>query len=193
MVGAWRAFRSSAPQSHLKNAPLRPRRRPAPHSARSLAPSTPIRLHARVTQAAKPPLRFAPGRAVYAPSASAFQGTRSHFRLAQNAVAVAPSPRPGKPRPTRVPPVLQRLTLFACFRLPSSPPGAFSKPLRGVASPGALAAPGVLRLVPRRSKFKVCKLKASYKQVESFLSHSPRSRPGERALLQVFVFVAYPG
>ena len=123
-------------------------------------------------------------------SASAFQGTRSHFRLAQNACAVAPSPRPVKPRPTRVPPALPRLPSVACSCLSSSPPGAFSKPLRGIASPGASAAPGVFPpSYLRRSKLKACKLKASYQQVKSFLSHSPRPRPGEGAPLQVCYFI----
>ena len=58
----------------LTNAPLRPRRRAAPRSARSLAPSTPTRLHARVSQAAKPPLRFAPGCAVSALFGFGFPG-----------------------------------------------------------------------------------------------------------------------
>ena len=143
VVGAWRAFRSSAPQSHLQNAPLRPLHRAAPHSARSLAPSTPSRLHARVSQAASRPCVSLLVALSPLSSASAFQGTRSHFRLPQNACAVAPSPRPVKPRPTWVPPALPRLPLVACFCLSSSPPGAFSKPLRGIASPGASAAPGV--------------------------------------------------
>lgn len=126
-------------------------------------------------------------------SASAFQGTRSHFRLAQNACAVAPSPRPVKPRPTRVPPALPRLPSVACSCLSSSPPGAFSKPLRGIASPGASAAPGVFPpSFLRRSKLKACKLKASYQQVKSFLTHSPRPRPSEGARSRFVISYAYP-
>lgn len=193
VVGAWRAFRSSAPQSHLQNAPLRPRRRAAPRSARSLAPSTPTRLHARVSQAASRPCVSLLVALSPLSSASAFQGTRSHFRLAQNACAVAPSPRPVKPRPTRAPSALPRLPLVACFCLSSSPPGAFSKPLRGIASPGASAAPGVFPpSFLRRSKLKACKLKASYQQVKSFLTHSPRPRPGEGADSRFVISYAYP-
>lgn len=113
VVGAWRAFRSSAPQSHLQNAPLRPRRRAAPRSARSLAPSTTTRLHARVSQAASRPCVSLLVALSPLSSDSAFQGTRSHFRLAQNACAVAPSPRPVKPRPTRAPSALPRLPLVS--------------------------------------------------------------------------------
>lgn len=173
---------------------MRARRRAAPRSAWSLAPSTPTRLHARVTQAASRPCVSLLVALSPLPSASAFQGTRSHFRLAQNAVAVAPSSSPVKPRPKRVPPALSRLTLFACSCLSSSPPGAFSKPLRGIASPGALAAPGVFPpSYLRRYKFKACKLKASYKQIKSFLSHSPRPRPGEGARSRCVALSAYPG
>lgn len=103
------------------------------------------------------------------PSASVHQGTRSHFRLAPIAVAVVPSPTPGYPRPTWVPPALSRLPLVACSCLSSSPPGAFSKPLRGIASPGALAAPGVCRL---RTFGGLNSKPANYRQVTSNLKVS---------------------
>lgn len=186
----------------LANAPLRPRRRAAPRSARSLAPSTPTRLHARVSQAASRPCVSLLVALSPLSSASAFQGTRSHFRLAQNACAVAPSPRPVKPRPTRAPSALPRLPLVSRWspvgRLPllallttwgfqQAPSGhCFT---RRVSRPRCFFPPSFLR----RSKLKACKLKASYQQVKSLLSHSPRPRPGEGARSSCVILYAYPG
>lgn len=118
---------------------------------------------------------------------------KTHARLLPRLDLSSLAPR-GPPQPchgSRWSPVGR--PLVACPCLSSSPPGAFSKPLRGIASPGALAAPGVFPpSFLRRSKLKACKLKASYQQVKSFLTHSPRPRPSEGARSRFVISYAYP-
>ena len=149
--GTCRAFRSSAPHSRLKGVSFAAVARGSPPLRPSLAPSTFGRRHARARQAAKPPLRFAPSRAVSAPSFCSAQGARFGFRSAQIAVAGPHAPRPALHKTHAGP--LSRATL-RCQTCPRRKRGlSLTRRISGsVRSGGAFHAPAFARYALLKQK-----------------------------------------